>query len=317
MNTFVLNITNRCNFTCEHCFREEASKEDLALDALEPCLPTLRSLGVQTLALTGGEPILHPRFPALLALLVKEGFRVGLVTNGWHTPRYLAALAPHKDQIAYVAISLDGHTASAHDALRARPGSFDAVLASIEAFHQAGYQVNISHVMSRHTASAHDLMALGNLLAELPVASLTLGAVVPTPRNGPVQLTTSPQLLLAAIRLLRRKLGNRIRVTPSVGLARGYQFCNNLQTMNDVALRYDGDVVFCCDSITSNRGAILGNVNREPLLTILRRHPERAAQVMAARLSAMAAGKQAECNDCAFCNQALASEPRAVRLAVV
>lgn len=317
MNTFVLNVTNRCNFKCGHCFREEASKEDLALETIEGCLPTLRSLGVQTLALTGGEPILHPRFAELVELLAGHGFRLGCVTNGWYTPRYLEALGPHQGQISYVALSLDGHTAEAHDRLRVQRGSFDAVLESIEAFHQAGYHVNVSHVMSRHTATAHELVALAELLADKPLSSLTLGAVVPTPRNGHVQITSSPRLLHGAISLVRRKLGNRVRVTPAVGLNRDYMFCNNLQSMNDVSLRYDGDVVFCCDTIASNRGAILGNVHEEPLIEILRRHPEKAGQVLAARVAAMAAGHQADCNDCAFCNQVLAGEQGLVRLAVI
>ena len=317
MNTFVLNITNRCNFKCAHCFREEASKEDLALETLQRCLPTLRSLGVRTLALTGGEPILHPRFVELVDLLAGEGFRLGCVTNGSFTPRYLAALAPHRDKVAYVALSLDGCTAEAHDRLRVHSGSFDAVIASMRAFHDAGYRVNVSHVMSRHTATARDLIALADFLADKPMASLTLGAVVPTPRNGRAQLASSPQLLHGAIGYVRAKLGSRVRITPAVGLNGGYMFCNNLQFMNDVALRFDGDVVFCCDAIASNRGAVLGNVGEEPLIEILRRHPEKASLVMAARLAAMADGRQAECNDCAFCNQVLAGEAGIVRLAVV
>jgi sulfatase maturation enzyme AslB (radical SAM superfamily) len=132
-----------------------------------------------------------------------------------------------------------------------------------------------------------------------------------------VQIASPPRLLQAAVDLVRHKLGNRVRVTPSVGLNRSYMFCNNLQAMNDVSLRYNGDVVFCCDAITSNRGAILGNVRDEPLIDILRRHSEKASRVLSARLAAMAAGHHAECNDCAFCNQILAGESTLRRLAVV
>jgi MoaA/NifB/PqqE/SkfB family radical SAM enzyme len=317
VNTFVLNITNRCNFKCGHCFREEASKEDLALEIVEACLPTLRSLGVHTLALTGGEPILHPQFAELVRLVTGRGFRIGCVTNGWYTPRYLEALVPHKDQVAYVALSLDGHTPEAHDRLRVQKGSFDAVIESVHAFHQAGFHVNISHVMSRHTATAHDLVALAEFLADKPFASLTLGAVVPTPKNGHVQITAAPHMLHGAVDLVRRKLGHRVRVTPAVGLNRNYMFCNNLHNMNDAVLRYNGEVAFCCDAIASNRGAVLGNVHEEPLLDILRRHPEKAGQVMAARLAAMAEGRQTACNDCAFCNQVLANEKPVRRLAVI
>lgn len=308
MNLFVLNITNRCNFKCGHCFREGASKEDLPLATIAGALPTLRQLGARTLALTGGEPILHPEFGALVEQVTRAGFRIGCVTNGWFTPRYLAALAPYRAQVAYVAISLDGPTAAAHDALRAQPGSFAAVMASIEAFHAAGFPINLSHVVSRHTATERDLRALADLLVGLPFTSLTVGAVVPTPRNGPVQLGSSPRRLEAAVLALREALGPRVRITPALGLGRSYAFCGNLHAMNDVALRYDGDVVFCCDAIQSNRGAVLGNVHREPLIDILRRHPQKAATVLAARMAAMAAGRATDCNDCAFCNRVLAGD---------
>lgn len=304
MKTFVLNLTNRCNFRCEHCFREEASKEDLPLELLERCLPTLRAIGVHTLALTGGEPILHPRFSELLERCAEHGFRIGLVTNGSLTTRYLEALAPHRERIAYVALSLDGATAALHDELRHRAGSFQHVLESIARLREAGYAVNVSHVLSKKTASAAHLRALAELLAERAISTLAIGAVVPAPRNQAVR-PGEPRALAAGLALVRSKLGNRLRLTPALGQSRQLAFCPNLVTGNDASLRYDGEVVFCCDCVAGNRGASLGNVRDEPLLEILARHPERAARLLQARLEALLRGEAHRDNDCAFCNRML------------
>lgn len=306
MRSFVLNLTNRCNFKCEHCFREDASKEDLALPLLERCLPTLRVLGVQLLAFTGGEPILHPQFPQIVRRCAESGFRLGVVTNGSATERYLEALAPHRDHVAYVALSLDGATAETHDGLRHHRGSFHDVLASITALRRAGYPVNISHVLSKRTAKVTSLLALAELLADRDIAALTIGAVVPAPRNGAVRVEAPPVGLAAALAVVRRKLANRVRVTPALGHNAQIAFCSNLATMNDAALRYDGEVVFCCDCVAGNPGASLGNVQREPLLDILARHSAKASQILAARVTAMVSGDSAHRGDCAFCNQVLA-----------
>ncbi|MEJ2693127.1 MAG: radical SAM protein, partial [Candidatus Thiodiazotropha sp.] len=136
----VLIITNRCNFKCRHCIREGATSEDLDHALLRDALPVLRASGVRRLILTGGEPILHPRFETIVDLLVSGGFELGIVSNGWYYRRYLELLRPFRKQIAYLALSLDSHRADEHDRVRARRGIYERVFEAIDAFQQAGYR---------------------------------------------------------------------------------------------------------------------------------------------------------------------------------
>ncbi len=111
----MFNITNRCNFSCKTCLREKSSNQDLPLETIEKVIPTLRTLGVQHIALTGGEPIMHPEFENVLDIITAADIKISLVTNSWLYEKYLTCLEKHRDHVYYVAISLDGHNAELHD----------------------------------------------------------------------------------------------------------------------------------------------------------------------------------------------------------
>jgi len=81
-----IELTNRCNFSCRMCFRnnfrgEFGAMPDRVLDALLEQLKTLPDLQE---ALIGGigEPLLHPRFREVVAALKHRGAVVEVQTNG-------------------------------------------------------------------------------------------------------------------------------------------------------------------------------------------------------------------------------------------
>jgi MoaA/NifB/PqqE/SkfB family radical SAM enzyme len=307
MEKLVVNVTNRCNFKCGHCFREGATAEDLDIGLVESAIPDFQRVGIQQVNLTGGEPILHPRFADLLELFTRHGFRLGVVTNGWLADRYLETLAPYRPYVEFVAVSLDSHLRSEHDRLR-RKGSFDRTVRAIDRFTAAGYAVPISHIVSTRTVD--QLMAFGAFVKPKPRSvEVNLGRVVSTPGNGDWQLDAAGlRRLRIAAGLLRRQLGPRLRFTASLGLSRSLGFCGNFSSMDSVSLRFDGAVLFCCDSIASNRGAVLGNLRDEPFPRILARFGDALRPILTRRLAAIVEGRAGTCNDCDFCNATLAAE---------
>lgn len=72
-----------CNLDCTWCdtrfARDAASGEEWAVDALATAA---RNRGLPTVEVTGGEPLLQPATPALLAALLAGDQRVLLETNG-------------------------------------------------------------------------------------------------------------------------------------------------------------------------------------------------------------------------------------------
>jgi radical SAM protein with 4Fe4S-binding SPASM domain len=79
--------TNYCNFACPFCrcgkYHGDRSQY-LDFAALSNLLDELSQKGVKTLEMGGGgEPLEHPRIEEILTRLAKEGFRLGLITNGY------------------------------------------------------------------------------------------------------------------------------------------------------------------------------------------------------------------------------------------
>lgn len=86
-----IELTRRCNMTCEHCLRGDAQNLDLQPDILNTFLD--RISGINCLTLTGGEPTLAvPQMKMVLDGLKKRNIPVEnyyVVTNGYrplHVP---------------------------------------------------------------------------------------------------------------------------------------------------------------------------------------------------------------------------------------
>lgn len=70
--TLRIILTTACNFKCLYCFNEgEADKEVRiqSLDNLKKVITVAKNFGVNSIKLTGGEPLLYPKIEELLAFL--------------------------------------------------------------------------------------------------------------------------------------------------------------------------------------------------------------------------------------------------------
>lgn len=118
-----LHITDRCNLTCSHCLFCSGPDQarELTLEQLKQHIDDASSLGCRLFALTGGEPLLHPDFNALIEhILTIPDSRVAILTNGLLLSERLTPTWP-ADRI-HLQISLDGKPEH-HDHLRGN-GSF-------------------------------------------------------------------------------------------------------------------------------------------------------------------------------------------------
>jgi len=76
--------TNRCNLSCDFC---SCSNEDrgveMSLPRVNEMVPMLRSLGTQSVTLTGGgDPMMHKNINYIIDAFLRESISVGMVTNG-------------------------------------------------------------------------------------------------------------------------------------------------------------------------------------------------------------------------------------------
>lgn len=147
-----LSVTDRCDFRCTYCMAEAMSflpKADvLTLEELERVCRTFIRLGVTSLRITGGEPLVRRDIMLLFRALgrrLKDGTlqALTLTTNGSQLARYAADLAACG--VRRVNVSLDSLDPGRFQAITRR-GHLPTVLDGIKAAREAGLQVKINTV---------------------------------------------------------------------------------------------------------------------------------------------------------------------------
>ena len=115
--TIYFYLTEGCNLRCRHCWIEpphQSSKRQYP--ALDPeifrhILEQAKPLGLSTVKLTGGEPLMHPRIGELLGILREERIRFNVETNGvLCTPGLAQDLV--RSGMYHISVSLDGADAT-------------------------------------------------------------------------------------------------------------------------------------------------------------------------------------------------------------
>ena len=159
----VWNITRRCNLKCIHCYSDSDAREypgELSPEQCRGVIEDLARFGVPGLLLSGGEPLIHPRFFEMATQARSLGLRLTLSTNGTLIDREMA------DRIAdlgfdYVGISLDG-LRETHDKFRRLDGAFDRSLAAVRLLRDRGVKVGLRYTMT--SLNAHDFAPLLQLM---------------------------------------------------------------------------------------------------------------------------------------------------------
>src|SRR5207302_8460418 len=87
-------ITNSCNATCDFCnfANGKVQRKDLrwiSADEFERALDILYQRDVRYISFFGGETLLHPRLPEMIASAVAKGMGPAVITNGWLLPARL------------------------------------------------------------------------------------------------------------------------------------------------------------------------------------------------------------------------------------
>ncbi|WP_428508990.1 radical SAM protein [Roseateles sp.] len=154
-------FTERCNSRCVSCDYWRHGRRDIELATVQQMLPGLREFGAQTVLVSGGEPLLHPQWAEISALLKSSGLNLWLLTAGLSLAKNAAEVAGLFEQVT---VSLDGSTAASYSAIRGLD-AFEAVCAGIRALVREGVPVGLRVTVQRRNASElGDLVRLARKL---------------------------------------------------------------------------------------------------------------------------------------------------------
>ncbi|HEV3264495.1 MAG TPA: GTP 3',8-cyclase MoaA [Acidimicrobiales bacterium] len=136
-----ISVTDRCNLRCTYCMSEEGMTflPRAALLSIEEIVRVARvakGLGVSSIRLTGGEPLVRKGLPDLVAQLAAIGFEdLALTTNGMRLAGMADVLVTAG--LRRVNISCDSLRADRFESIRRR-GDLDTVLRAMEAAESVG-----------------------------------------------------------------------------------------------------------------------------------------------------------------------------------
>jgi GTP 3',8-cyclase len=156
LDTLRISVTDRCNFRCTYCMPKAAygdhvflhRRDLLTLEEVARLAGVFAQLGVRTVRLTGGEPLLRRNLEHLVALLAAiPGLEVALTTNGALLADKVEALA--QAGLDRVNVSLDSVDDTAFRALNDVDFAVAGVFAGIDAALAAGLPVKVNAVVKR------------------------------------------------------------------------------------------------------------------------------------------------------------------------
>jgi cyclic pyranopterin phosphate synthase len=92
-----LSVTDRCNFRCQYCMPAEGlpwleRKAVLSFEEIERIVGLLAQMGIASVRLTGGEPLVRRDFPRLAEMLAPLADDLSITTNGYLLERDARAL---------------------------------------------------------------------------------------------------------------------------------------------------------------------------------------------------------------------------------
>ncbi|MCL2175553.1 MAG: TIGR04133 family radical SAM/SPASM protein [Treponema sp.] len=277
--------TLRCNLNCRHCGSDctaDSSVKDLSFDdflqAIQPLKKAYKRDSI-TIAITGGEPLLREDLPQCGLKLRENGFRWGIVTNGYdYTPeihnKLLAA------GMGSITVSLDGMEAN-HNWLRANNQSFERAVNALSLITKSN-RLNYDVVTCVNAKNIDELEILKEFLISKNVKAWRLFTISPIGRAAqndimslnPQQLKKLMDFIVQARASEIARNNTRIKINFSCEAYLGdyelkardaYFFCR--AGIQIASILIDGSISACPNI---NRNFIQGNIYRDNFLDVWR-----------------------------------------------
>ncbi|MFN8673202.1 MAG: radical SAM protein [Candidatus Sericytochromatia bacterium] len=179
-------VTNRCDLACLHCgvSANERQFSELTLENFEKIiLPKLKTIGVEYITLSGGEPFLRKDIVEIITLIKKEGFKLGIVSNGSKIKKNFKKL----DILAIpdtITISIDGLEKN-HTKIRKNKTNFKKAIEAITILKQ--FEVPIVAVSTCiYPYNLNDLEELKKIIFNLGADKWILRPISPSGRASDI-----------------------------------------------------------------------------------------------------------------------------------
>lgn len=160
-------LTYRCPLQCPYCSNPldfANSEQELSTEQWLSVLRQGRELGAAQLGFSGGEPLVRPDLPELIAEARKLGYYTNLITSGLGlTDAKVDAFADAG--LDHIQVSFQASDPELNNAVAGSRKAFEQKLAMAEAVKAAGYPMVLNFVIHRH--NIHQMVDIIDLCERL------------------------------------------------------------------------------------------------------------------------------------------------------
>lgn len=180
----IWEVTQACDLACVHCrasAQPNRHPQELTTAEGKQLIDSIAEWQVPVFVLTGGDPIKRPDLFELIEHARKVGVRVSLTPSATPLLTRDVVFRLKAAGLARLAVSMDGASASTHDAFRGLHGSFARTLDAVRWANEAGLPVQINTTFSRKNIGEIDEIVA--LMEQLRITLWSVFFLVPTGRG--------------------------------------------------------------------------------------------------------------------------------------
>lgn len=294
-----LMITGKCNLNCLHCFNAKDNaplNTELSYEDVINILDQAREIGIQAFTITGGEPLVHPRFLDIVrAIYERDMFIFELNTNGLLITQKMLDVFKELHCHPLIKISFDG--VGYHNWIRQHPQAEDLTVKAIKKCIANGFRVKAQVQVNRKNVDV--MMDTAKLLNELGVDEMRIIRTTEAPRwekNSPQSSLTIEEYYERMLEFAKQYIASDMRMLIDIWqFVRLNPFAHSVELMpvacnkkdfniripmckgnrGMIAVSSSGEVVPCLQmsGYFIEKGISLGNLFKTPLKELVKDSP--------------------------------------------
>ena len=206
-----INPTRYCNLACKHCWLsppvcDEVPKDSGELTSSEmiAIVKEAMGLGLGSIKLTGGEPLLSKEIWPLVEFCKSSGIEVQIETNGTLVTPEVAEKMKLLG-VSHVSVSLDSAVPEKNDRLRGRKGAFEKAVSGMKNLIAAGIHPQV--IMSLYKDNMDEFDVFMKLMGDVCTNDIKINSISPLGRAsdlGASGMVPSVQEVIDFYRAIRR-----------------------------------------------------------------------------------------------------------------
>jgi AdoMet-dependent heme synthase len=215
----IWEITQACDLACKHCRASAqplSNPNELTTEEGKHLIDQIADMDVPIFVMTGGDPIKRPDVFELIRYATSRGVHAALTPSA--TPLLTREVIFQLKQagLSRLAISLDGHTAETHEAVRGVQGSYARTLDAVRWANEAGLPIQVHTTVSRHNAASLDSLAV--MLQEMKIIMWSVFFLVPLGRGKNEDVLTGAEFeaVFAKLYELSKKVPFQVKTTEAM-----------------------------------------------------------------------------------------------------